>query len=106
MLRAILGVIVGYIVMGVLVFVAFTGLLLGLGTNGVFEPDSYVPSILFLALAVVIGIVAAIIGGLICGVIGHSSTAVKVFAGIVLVVGLIAGGMELTKPMPGPRAGT
>lgn len=103
MLRAILSVIIGYIVMAIIVAIAFTIMQLALGTESVFKPASWEPSTLFVACALVISIIAAIVGGLVCAAIARTGTPVKALAGIVLVIGLISAALQMSLPAPGPR---
>lgn len=103
MLRAILGVIVGYLVSVVIIVVGFTALQLILGTEAVYKPASWEPSMLFSLCAVVLGIIGAIAGGLTCGAIGKTMTPVMVLAGLILVFGLISAGLQMGLPDPGPR---
>lgn len=106
MLRAIAGVIGGYLVMFVLVFGVFTGAYLAMGADGAFKPGTYDPSTVWMVLSVVLGIVAGVIGGLACALIAkRGSMAPKVLAGLVVVLGLalaIPVFMD-SAPDPGPR---
>jgi amino acid transporter len=87
--RKIGGVIVGYIVMAAFIFISFTVLYLILGPEGSFEPGSYMVSTAWLVLSFVLGLIAAVIGGYVCMLIAKSQETVYVFAGIVLLLGLI-----------------
>lgn len=91
MLRAIAGVIVGYIVMFVVVFVAFTAAYLAMGADRAFRPDSYDVSMLWIALSVIVSLVAAIAGGMTCAAIAEpGSKAPTALAAVVLVLGLLS----------------
>jgi len=103
MLRAILGVIVGYIVMVVLIVAGFTILQVALGTEAVYKPASWEPSVLFCVCAVVLGVAGALVGGAVCRAIGRSATPVMVLAGLTLVFGLLSAALQMGKPDPGPR---
>ncbi|HRJ49357.1 MAG TPA: hypothetical protein PKU91_02415, partial [Phycisphaerales bacterium] len=92
MFRAIAGVIVGYIVMGLIVFVGLTAAYFALGADRAFMPGSLVISGLWVGVMVVVGIVAAIAGGAVCALIARRPMPVKVLAGIVLALGLIMAG--------------
>jgi hypothetical protein len=100
------GVIVGYVVMAALVFGIFTGAYLAMGADRAFTPGTYDVSPMWLALSVVVGLVTAAAGGLVCAVIAKpGSMAPKVLAGLVLVLGLafmIPVFMD-SAPDPGPR---
>ena len=87
--RAIIGVVAGYIVMFVVVFVLLTGLYLALGADGAFQEGSFAPSMLWILLMLVVGLAAAIGGGLVCAKIAPGSRAPMALAIVVLVLGLL-----------------
>lgn len=87
--RKIAGVIVGYIIMFVMCMVVFFGAYMAMGADRAFKPASYEPSMMWLALMVIVGIVAAILGGWVCAMIAESAGAAKVLAVVVIVLGLL-----------------
>ena len=87
MLRQIGATVAGYIVMAVAVFVSFTLAYLALGADGAFQPGTYEVSVLWVATAVLLGLLAAVVGGLVCSAISRGGRAPKVLAVIVLVLG-------------------
>lgn len=89
MLKAILGVIVSYIVMAIFITVLFFGGFFALGVDRFFQPDSYQVSTLWLAISFLISISSAILGGYICAAISRSMKTCKVLALIVLVLGIL-----------------
>jgi hypothetical protein len=89
MLRAIAGIIVSYIVMAVFIAVIFLGLVLALGLERVFQPDSYEVSTLWLVISTGISICSAILGGYVCAVISRSNRACQVLALVVVVLGIL-----------------
>lgn len=106
MLRSIGSVIAGYIVMFIGVFVSFTGAYLAMGADRAYTPGTYNASTLWLVVSAVLGLVAAVLGGLTCALIAKPrSRAPKVLAGVVLVLGvLFAIPVFLdNSPDPGPR---
>ena len=103
--RAILGVILGYAAMFVVVAASFTALQLGMGTERVFRPGSYEASSLFLACAVVLSLIAAVVGGLVCAAIARRVGPTRALAVVVLVLGVLNAVMNMNKPLPGPRVG-
>jgi len=105
MFKAILAVVVGYIAMAIVIIACFTALQLALGTEKVFESGSYNASMLFNMCALVISFVAAALGGIVAGAIARRMGPAKVFAAIVLVLGLVMAFGNLNKPDPGPRTG-
>ena len=100
MLKSILGVIVGYIVMAIFSFAAFTCAYLGLGVERVFEAESYQISTTWMVVMIVLALIGGIIGGFVCAAISKSKKACMVMAGLVLVLGLIAGMMTKMKDHP------
>jgi len=60
----------------------------GLGPDRLFLPGNYAPSTMWIVGALVVGIIAAAIGGYVAALIGKSG-AVKIMAGIVVVIGVI-----------------
>ena len=103
MVRAILGVLVGYILMAIVVIVLFVGLWFALGVDGVLEPGQFKGTMPLNIGAPLISILGALLGGFVCAKISRSRKAVMVFASIVLVLGLVAAYFTLQKPEPGPR---
>ena len=89
MARSIIAVIVSYIVMFILIFVTFTCVYLLLGADRAFNPGTYDASTLWLAIAFVVNLVVAIIGGLICAVIAKGGRAHVALAVVVFVLGLL-----------------
>jgi hypothetical protein len=89
MARKILGVIVGFVVMQVLLFLTFSVAYLALGANHAFKPGTYNVSLRWAALSFVLGLIAAIVGGYTCALIARSTRAAQVLAGLVLVWGVV-----------------
>lgn len=88
MMRNILGAVVGYIVYFFCVFLLFTGLSLLLGPDRLFLPGNYGLSTMWIISAFVVGCIAAAIGGYVAALIGKSG-AVKIMAGLVVLIGAI-----------------
>ena len=107
MLRKVAGVIVGYIVMALLVFLTFSGAYLAMGAGQAFKPGSFNVSLRWIAVSLVLGLIAAIVGGFICALIAKSTRAAQVLAGIVLLLGIIVAIPALTRvdtrPIVRPR---
>ena len=98
--RAIGGVIVGYLVMAILSVIVFMAVYLGLGPDWAFMPDSFVPSMPWTLMMFAVGFVLAIIGGLVCALIARrGSKATLVFAILVLVVGSVVPLLKGDNPM-------
>jgi hypothetical protein len=90
MLRAVLGVILGYLTMAVLVFVLFTAAYFAMGADGAFQPGSYDVSTLWLGVSIVLGFVAAVVGGIVCAAISRLPKPPLVLAVVVLVLGILS----------------
>jgi hypothetical protein len=89
MLKSIVGIIVGYLVMALVAFAAYTAAYLGLGAERVFEPDSYALSGVWIGLMIAITLIAGLLGGLTCAAISKNRTAGLVFALIVFGLSLV-----------------
>lgn len=89
MLRAIVGVVVGYIAMAVFIFATFSIAYLTMGTDGAFRANSFDPSTLWVVTSFILGFIGAIVGGFVCAMIAKASRAPIVLAGLVLVLGLL-----------------
>jgi len=105
MLRAIVGVIVGYLAMAVVMFACLMIAYLSMGTPRAFASGSYDPSTLWLVVMFLVGGGAALTGGGVCRVIAKRPKPVVVLACIVLVLGAGLGASAMAKPQPdaGPR---
>ena len=88
MLKSILGVIVGYLVMTVFFFVVFTGAYLALGSERVFQPDSYEVSTLWLVIYGVVYFCGGMVACFVCAAISRSQRTCQVLAFVVFIVGL------------------
>jgi hypothetical protein len=89
MVRAILGVIVGYVVTALLIFLFFTLAYLAMGADMAFKPATYELSLIWIIVSFVVNAIAAVIGGFVCAAISKTTRAAQVFAGLVLVLGLL-----------------
>jgi cytochrome bd-type quinol oxidase subunit 2 len=107
MLRSIVAIIASYVVMFIFLFAAFTGCYFALGTEGVFQTDSYEVSTVWIALTVVVCLLAGVIGGFLCAAISKSTRTCQVFAFIVFFLGLLAciPAMKRSPDAPNVRAG-
>ncbi|UCC84847.1 MAG: hypothetical protein JSW46_07995 [Gemmatimonadota bacterium] len=86
--RAIGSVVVGYVVMAVVIMISFTLAWLALGADGSFEPGTYEVSAVCIVMSIVVGLLAAMLGGFVCSAVAKRATPPKVLAAIVLVLGL------------------
>jgi MFS family permease len=88
MLRSVLGVIVAFILLGILQVAAFMTMYALMGTDWSFKPTSYQASTRWTAMQFVIVLVTSIIAGLICAAIAKGGRAPLALAAVVLVLGL------------------
>ena len=87
MARAIIAVIVAYILTFILQVAAFTTIYTLMGANWSFKPASYQASTQWTAMQFGVIMVTAIIGGLICAAIAKGGKAPLALAAVVLVLG-------------------
>jgi len=88
MVRVIGAAVVGYLVIFVVLFVAFSGAFLLLGPERAFVSGSYDVSMLWNGLSIVLGFVAAVVGGMVAAAITKDSRGPKALAPLVLIIGL------------------
>jgi fatty acid desaturase len=89
MARMIIAVIVGYVSMFALTFLAFTCAYMVLGAGGAFKPRTYEASNRWIVMALAVSFVVAVIGGFICAAIAKGGKAPFVLAIVVFVLGLL-----------------
>ncbi|MDH3214994.1 MAG: hypothetical protein OEN01_01730 [Candidatus Krumholzibacteria bacterium] len=89
MFRTSAAVLAGYLVMALLVFAVFSIAYTLMGPDGAFRPGSFDVSTLWLVVSVVGGLLAAIVGGVVCSVISRNSKGPVALAAVVLVLGLV-----------------
>ncbi len=94
--RVIVGVIVAYALMAVLIFALFTGAYLVLGPDRSFKPESYEPSVLWLAVSFALGLGAAIAAGFVAATIAPGTRVGPALAIVVIVLGLLMAIPNLT----------
>jgi hypothetical protein len=101
MARTIVAIIVSYVAMFALTFLAFTAEYALLGADHAFKPRSFVASNRWIAAAFVINFVVAVIGGFICAMIARGGKAPLVLAIVVFVLGLLFAIPSLMVPHTG-----
>lgn len=102
LLKNILAAIVGYVVMAFTVFALFSLLWIILGPSGSFRPGSWEVSGVWAAGSVVVGLLAACLGGLACTRLAHDRKAVWILIVIVLALGVYTALMPM-EMAAGPR---
>lgn len=101
MVWKILGVILGYVLTGVFIFMTFSAFYLAIGADKAYNPGTFNVSILWIVVSSILGLVAAILGGYVCRRVSGSEGAVYVLAVIFLSLGLAAATVQgFAKPSP------
>jgi hypothetical protein len=95
--RSILGVVVSYVAMFVLAFIAFTCAYLIVGSDVAFKAGIYEASTTWIGIAFLINIVVSIIGGLICELIAKGGRAPLALAIVVVVLGFVVAVLDMNK---------
>jgi hypothetical protein len=103
MIRPIAGVVLSLAAMAALVFAGSIALWFAVGVDRVLTPGSFDGTPLLNVWSVAVSVVGALAGGWLCYRISESRTAVVVFAGLCLVMGLGNAFAQRAKPEPGPR---
>ena len=102
MLRNILSAIAGYVAMAAVLFVLFSLLWVTLGPSRAFEPGSWEVSGGWVLGQVVLGLVAAYIGGRVCAKVAHDAKGAMILIGLVIVLGVMTALMPV-EMAAGPR---
>lgn len=107
MVRNILGVIAGYVVMALFIFLTFSVAYLAMGSTGAFRPNTFDPSMLWIVVSFFLAFVAALIGGYVCALIARTKRAPQILAGIVIVLGILVAvsALRTTDTRPNVRTG-
>jgi hypothetical protein len=107
--RIIGSVVAGYVVMFAVVFALMSLAWMVLGAEGSFQPGSWDVNMTWIAVTLVVGLVAAVVGGLACAWIARDRRGPLWLVGLVVVLGiamaipvLLGAGEEA----PGPRPDT
>lgn len=99
--RNILGVIVGYLAMGIIVFGVFSVVYLAMGADRAFQESSYDVSTLWIMVSVIVGFFAALVGGAVCAILSKRSRGATLsLMGLVLVLGILSGVMAMGNEAP------
>ncbi len=98
-MKGFLAVIAGYFVMALTVFGCLTIAYMILGVNCAFEPGTYNVSMTWCVIMLIVGVVSALLGGLVCRKIsGHENT-VRILAAVVIVLGISSAIPSFTLPI-------
>jgi len=93
--RSILGVVAGYVVMFLLIFLTFSAAYLAMGADAAFRAGNYEPSTLWLVVSFALGFLGALAGGCTCVWIAKRVKAAHALAALVMVIGLATAGMMM-----------
>ncbi len=88
MARAVVGVIVGYVLAFFLNFAGFVTMYAVMGQERAFEPGLYLASTMWIAVAFVMFLISGAIAGVVCAVIARGGRAPLVLAIVVVALGL------------------
>ncbi|MDE0649002.1 MAG: hypothetical protein OXI12_01490 [Gammaproteobacteria bacterium] len=102
MLRNILAAIVGYVAMAAVLFVLFSLLWLALGPSRAFQAGSWDVSGGWALGSIVLGLVAAYVGGRVCAKVAHDARGATILIGLVIVLGVVTALMPV-EMATGPR---
>jgi peptidoglycan/LPS O-acetylase OafA/YrhL len=106
MLRTLAGIIVGFLVMAVLVVATFGITMAVLGMDNILKPGAYWTTDTFNIIVLAGGVLAAIVGGMVCKLITRDSKATLALAAIVLALGAVSAVTNMNRPDPPARTGT
>ncbi len=96
--RNVGGAVLGWVVMAVAVLVFFSGLWMVLGADGAFRPGSWEPSGMWLAGSIVVNLLAAVVGGLVCARVAADDRGLLMLMALVLVLGVAMALFEAPAP--------
>jgi hypothetical protein len=105
MAKVLAGVVAGYVVMLAVVFGLMSLAWMALGAEGAFQPGTFAVTGTWIALSVVVALVAAVAGGWTCARITPDPRAIRLLLFVVVVLGAIFAVPVLTAPAgpPPPR---
>ena len=96
--RVIGSVVVGYVVMVIVVFCLSSAAWLALGADGAFQPGTFDPSAIWIAVNIIVGLVAGIGGGWVAAIVARSDArALWGLVGLVAVLGILFAVPVLTR---------
>ncbi len=103
MARAMIAVILSYLLQAVLIMALFLGVVLALGVDGTLRPGEYWTTGTFNAIVLTGGTIIAALCGRLCAAIARSWKPALVVAGLMLVFGLFGAIGNMNKPDPPAR---
>ena len=107
MMRSLGGVVLGYLMMVAFVFLSLSFAYRIMGADLVFGPGVFDVSGLWIITSVVLGLIAAVLGGYVCATVARNVGAPKMLAVVVIVLGVVMALPAVTGDAPTlPREGT
>jgi hypothetical protein len=105
MWRSVGAVVLGFVILLILAFAAYTAAYLALGADRAFLPGSYAVSGTWVLIMIGVSLVAAAISGWVCTAVARNGAAPLILAAVVLVVGILLALPSVlgTPPDLGPR---
>ncbi len=97
MLKTILGVIVGYVVFSISLFVLFSGLYLILGADKSFMPGNFDLTLSWILPSIVVFFVAAALASTVCAVIAKDPKSGLYMGATIFVIGIIMAAMQIAQ---------
>lgn len=86
--RNVVGAVLGWVVMAGAVFLLFFGLWMVLGPDGAFQPQSWEVSGIWLLGSIVVSLLAAVLGGLVCTWVAADDRGLLMLMALVVVLGV------------------
>lgn len=93
--RSILAVIAGYIAMFIIVIVGLSIAFIAMGVDRTYQPGTNEVSMAWIVVMLIIGLVAALVGGCTCRVIARRPRPVMALAILILIFGGLSAGFEM-----------
>ena len=106
MVKAIVSIVVGYLAFTCVMFGLMTVLWFAVGMERVFQQGTFQITPVWIALALLVALIAGTVGGFVCSAMSKSAGVVKVFAVIVFVLAMTMCIPAMTaNKTPKPRSG-
>ena len=104
MLKTVFAVIAGYVVMALFVLVSSVVAFVALGADHAYQAGTYEPTGVWIVTVLVLGFIAAMVGGYVAAIITSSPAAPKILALVVVILGLVFALPVFRRPAQSPLA--